>query len=80
MDTLQLAIRSLTCPPCDCLLPQVCPVILRLTQTDSLDDYRTEAVAVSATVVTVLQYMHSEYQSTGETRVFSDTYTEYQSI
>jgi len=26
---------------------QVCPVILRLTHTDSMDDYRTEAVAVS---------------------------------
>jgi len=27
---------------------QVCPVIIRLTEPDSLDDYRTEAVAVSA--------------------------------
>ena len=27
---------------------QVCPVIIRLTEADSLDDYRTEAVAVSA--------------------------------
>lgn len=26
---------------------QVCPVIIRLTEADSLDDYRTEAVAVS---------------------------------
>jgi len=26
---------------------QVCPVILRLTESDSMDDYRTEAVAVS---------------------------------
>jgi serine/threonine-protein phosphatase 4 regulatory subunit 1 len=26
---------------------QVCPVIIRLTESDSLDDYRTEAVAVS---------------------------------
>jgi serine/threonine-protein phosphatase 4 regulatory subunit 1 len=28
---------------------QVCPVIIRLTEADSLDDYRTEAVAVSST-------------------------------
>ena len=27
---------------------QVCPVIIRLTEADSLDDYRTEAVAVSS--------------------------------
>ena len=27
---------------------QVCPVILRLTESDSMDDYRTEAVAVSS--------------------------------
>ena len=27
---------------------QVCPVILRLTEADALDDHRTEAVAVSA--------------------------------
>ena len=26
---------------------QVCPVIIRLTEADSIDDYRTEAVAVS---------------------------------
>ena len=26
---------------------QVCPVIIKLTEADSLDDYRTEAVAVS---------------------------------
>lgn len=26
---------------------QVCPVIIRLTEADSLDEYRTEAVAVS---------------------------------
>ena len=26
---------------------QVCPIIIRLTEADSLDDYRTEAVAVS---------------------------------
>ncbi len=26
---------------------QVCPVITRLTESDSMDDYRTEAVAVS---------------------------------
>ena len=32
------------------LLLQVCPVILRLTHTDSMDDYRTEAVAVSTLV------------------------------
>jgi serine/threonine-protein phosphatase 4 regulatory subunit 1 len=29
---------------------QVCPVIIRLTEADSLDDYRTEAVAVSARI------------------------------
>ena len=31
---------------------QVCPVIIRLTEADSLDDYRTEAVAVSARIFT----------------------------
>ena len=30
---------------------QVCPVIIRLTEADSLDDYRTEAVAVSARII-----------------------------
>ena len=33
---------------------QVCPVIIRLTEADSLDDYRTEAVAVSARIFTPL--------------------------
>ena len=27
---------------------QVCPIIIRLTEADSMDDYRTEAVAVSS--------------------------------
>ena len=31
---------------------QVCPVILRLTESDSMDDYRTEAVAVSSSCCT----------------------------
>ena len=33
---------------------QVCPVIIRLTEADSLDDYRTEAVAVSALFLKIL--------------------------
>ena len=33
---------------------QVCPVIIRLTEADSLDDYRTEAVAVSVSFLTNL--------------------------
>lgn len=32
---------------------QVCPVIIRLTEADSLDDYRTEAVAVSLCMVLI---------------------------
>ena len=35
---------------------QVCPVILRLTEADALDDHRTEAVAVSAILLFFLQY------------------------
>ena len=33
---------------------QVCPVILRLTEADALDDHRTEAVAVSAIYYSLL--------------------------
>ena len=33
---------------------QVCPVIIRLTEADSLDDYRTEAVAVSPSILFAL--------------------------
>ena len=47
---------------------QVCPVIIRLTEADSLDDYRTEAVAVSEVnryfyvqplVLSIANYHHS---------------------
>ena len=31
---------------CDMFFLQVCPVIIRLTEADSLDEYRTEAVAL----------------------------------
>lgn len=30
---------------------QVCPIIIRLTEADSMDDYRTEAVAVSSHLI-----------------------------
>lgn len=36
---------------------QVCPVIIRLTEADSLDDYRTEAVAVSV-ILFILNRSH----------------------
>ena len=38
---------------------QVCPVILRLTESDSMDDYRTEAVAVSNQTWTYIRYRYA---------------------
>ena len=38
---------------------QVCPVIIRLTEAESIDDYRTEAVAVSRYVPSSILYMFS---------------------
>ena len=43
---------------------QVCPVILRLTEADALDDHRTEAVAVSSvTIATIYNIYTSELVS-----------------
>lgn len=36
----------------------VCPVILKLTEPESMDDYRTEAVAVSAVLLSYLTQRH----------------------
>ena len=38
---------------------QVCPVILDLAQADSVDDFRTEAVAVSAHFKSITRFDHS---------------------
>ena len=43
---------------------QVCPVILRLTEADALDDHRTEAVAVSSvSIATIYNIYTSELVS-----------------
>jgi hypothetical protein len=36
------------------LVVEVCPVIINFTEADSMDDYRTEAVAVSNSFIVLL--------------------------
>ena len=39
---------------------QVCPVILQLTEADSVDDYRTEAVALIAKMAPLIGKLDTE--------------------